>query len=128
MSRRVGVRFRPERAIARGGYECTTMRPYCRRCLSSTSAWLATSERDTACARYCDLHATLLRTVIARPPQTARRRPQGGRRTMRRFPPTEADTPQLGPLALADSINRQPETGKPKRTLPAGIERLLGID
>ena len=47
---------------------------------------------------------------------------------MRRFPPTEADTPQLGPLALADSINRQPETGKPKRTLPAGIERLLGID
>jgi len=29
---------------------------------------------------------------------------------------------------LADSNDRQPEVGKPKRTLPAGIEPMLGLD
>jgi predicted DNA-binding transcriptional regulator AlpA len=38
---------------------------------------------------------------------------------MRRFLPTEADTPQLGPLALADSNGRQPEAPGP------AVERLL---
>jgi|SRR5271157_1332229 len=49
---------------------------------------------------------------------------------MRRFLSTEADTPQLGPLALADSINRQSEApaAKPGRTLPASIEPMLHID
>jgi predicted DNA-binding transcriptional regulator AlpA len=38
---------------------------------------------------------------------------------MRRFPPTEADTPQPGPLIPADSIDRQPEAAGP------AVERLL---
>jgi len=33
-----------------------------------------------------------------------------------------------GPLRLADSIDRQPEAARPKRTLPAGMEPMLGID
>lgn len=33
-----------------------------------------------------------------------------------------------GPLSLADTVDRQPEAATPKRTLPPGIEPLLGID
>ena len=47
---------------------------------------------------------------------------------MCRFPPTEADTPRLGPLRPADPNDRQPKAGKPGRTLPASIEPMLHID
>jgi len=31
-------------------------------------------------------------------------------------------------LTLADAVDRKPEANRPKRTLPPGIEPLLGID